>query len=71
MTTTDPSRAHVAVTDPGPGDAPSDLPYRPPAPGLPSIPPAGPIEEPPLPPAGDPPISDPPNTVPLPSPVTI
>ena len=59
-----------AVTDPGPGVTPTDIPYSPPTPGLPSIPPTGPIEEPPLPP-DEPGISDPPTTVPMPSPVTL
>ncbi|MBD5604994.1 MAG: hypothetical protein IAI48_07890 [Candidatus Eremiobacteraeota bacterium] len=61
----------TAVTDPGPIEMPTDLPYKPPVPGLPSTPPTGPIEEPPLPPAGDPPISDPAPTTPIPSPVTV
>jgi hypothetical protein len=60
-----------AVTDPGPGVTPTDLPYKPPVPGLPSIPPTGPIEEPPLPPGDEPGISDPSPSTPIPSPVTI
>ncbi|MBD5636082.1 MAG: hypothetical protein IAI49_16560 [Candidatus Eremiobacteraeota bacterium] len=59
-----------AVTDPGSFPLPTDLPYRPPVPGLPSTPPTAPVEEPPLPPAGDPPIGDPPPPTPVPSPVT-
>ncbi len=60
-----------AVTDPGPGLEPTDTPFKPPVPGLPSTPPVAPVEEPPLPPAGDPPISDPDPTIPIPSPVTV
>jgi hypothetical protein len=60
-----------AVMDPGPIEMPTDLPYKPPVPGLPSTPPTAPIEEPPLPPEDTPPIVDPPSIEPMPSPVTI
>jgi hypothetical protein len=60
-----------AVTDPGPGLTPTDLPYKPPVPGLPSMPPAAPIEEPPLPPADEPGIGDPAPPSAIPSPVTV
>ena len=60
-----------AVMDPGPAPAPTDLPYKAPVPGLPAMPPTAPIEEPPLPPAGDPPVYDPEPTTPIPSPVTV
>jgi hypothetical protein len=60
-----------AVTDPGPGLTPTDLPYKPPVPGLPSMPPVAPIEEPPLSPSGEPGIGDPAPPTAIPSPVTV
>ncbi len=70
MTTAYHTHAIRAVTDPGPGLEPTDLPYKAPVPGLPSTPPTTPIEEPPLPPA-EPPIGEPPPGLPIPSPITI
>jgi len=61
-----------AVTDPGPGVTPTDIPYKPPAPGTgPATPPTAPVEEPPLPPAGEPGIGEPPPTTAIPSPITL
>jgi hypothetical protein len=57
---------HKAEQNP-PEIAPTDIPYRAPEPGLPSTPPDGPIQEPPMPPPG---TDIPPGTS-IPSPISL